>query len=117
MTRSYEDYVFFWRPSGPEGWASQWYPSPFHASVAFHGDADAPLEEVRLPTAEHWMMLQKALLFRDYDIARQVLAIGGNKSADCAKIRSMGRKVKNFDEEVWVKERGKLSGWLVRLDR
>ena len=54
------------------------------------------------------MMVQKALLFGDTDIARKTIAIKGSKSADCAKVRGMGRKVKNFDEEVWLGARGEL---------
>ncbi|KZP28106.1 DUF1768-domain-containing protein [Athelia psychrophila] len=105
MPRSHEDFVFFWRPSEPNGWASQWYPSPFRAPIKFPG-ADDP-EEVLFPTAEHWMMVQKAVLFGDYKIARKIIAIKGVKSTDCAKVRGMGRKVNNFDDETWLNARGK----------
>jgi predicted NAD-dependent protein-ADP-ribosyltransferase YbiA (DUF1768 family) len=60
------------------------------------------------PTAEHWMMTQKSILFGDAEIAKEVLAIKGSKHTDCSKVKAMGRKVKNFDEKVWVSERGKL---------
>jgi predicted NAD-dependent protein-ADP-ribosyltransferase YbiA (DUF1768 family) len=58
------------------------------------------------PTAEHWMMSQKALLFEDSEIAKQVLAITGSGHADCGKVKAMGRNVQGFEEEVWVNNRG-----------
>jgi len=54
------------------------------------------------------MMTQKALLFGDSDVAKEVLAIKGSKHTDCKKVKAMGRQVKQFDEEVWVSQRGEL---------
>jgi len=56
-------------------------------------------EEVTFPSAEHWMMVQKALLFKDVEIAREMLLVS------MAQVKALGRKVKNFDEEEWVKSR------------
>ena len=53
------------------------------------------------PTAEHWMMACKALLFNDQDIFAQVISTTGTLKT----IKSLGRKVSNFDEEVWVAAR------------
>lgn len=52
------------------------------------------------------MMTQKAILFEDWEIAEQVLAITGSGHADCGKVKAMGRKVRDFKEEVWIHKRG-----------
>ncbi|KAL0958341.1 hypothetical protein HGRIS_000486 [Hohenbuehelia grisea] len=67
--RTRDDYVFFFGTSHKNGWASQWYPAEFTAIVQIGGKD----ETVDLPTAEHWMMLQKALLFDDIAVARSVI--------------------------------------------
>jgi ribA/ribD-fused uncharacterized protein len=58
-------------------------------------------EEVTFPSAEHWMMVKKALLFKDAEKAREILKVPDNM----AKVKALGRKVKDFDEAVWVNER------------
>jgi ribA/ribD-fused uncharacterized protein len=63
---------------------SQWWPCPFE------------VEGVRFATAEHWMMVKKAKLFGDQEIAQQILE---NNSPENAK--KLGRLVKNFDPMVW----------------
>jgi ribA/ribD-fused uncharacterized protein len=77
------DFLFFWGndPSRP---FSQWYPSPFDVG------------DLHFPTAEHWMMVQKALFFKDEE---HVNAILKNPSPDAAK--RMGRLVRNFDLKKW----------------
>lgn len=77
--------VYFWRPHEEgTGYLGQWYSSPFTVS----GDTYA--------TAEMWMMVQKARLFGDEDVARQML-----KTSDPKKHKALGRQVKNFDNRVW----------------
>ncbi|OJD39821.1 uncharacterized protein BKCO1_2000242 [Diplodia corticola] len=77
--------IYFWREyDEPYGFLSQWYDCAFH-----HGT-------ITYRTAEMWMMAQKANLFGDTDIARQILA-----APTPAKQKSLGRKVKNFDRKVW----------------
>ncbi len=47
-------------------------------------------------STEHWMMYQKALLFNDLAIAQQIL--------DChapGEAKELGRKVTNFDNDIW----------------
>jgi ribA/ribD-fused uncharacterized protein len=54
-------------------------------------------------TAEHWMMAGKARLFADAEIAARIVAArtpGGAKK--------LGRQVRGFREEVWVRERAAL---------
>ena len=77
--------VYFWRPHEEgTGYLGQWYSSPFTVS----GDTYV--------TAEMWMMVQKARLFGDEDVARQML-----KTSDPKKHKALGRQVKNFDNRVW----------------
>ena len=60
------------------------------------------------PTAEHWMMVQKALLFKDEAVARKILSMTDVNSSSLADVKSLGRKVSNFNEETWVSERGRI---------
>lgn len=88
------------------GWGSQWYNSPFTVKVIFsEGDTE---ECITFPTAEHWMMVQKALLFKDEAIAREILRVADVGSGSMALVKSLGRKVLNFDEEKWVSARERI---------
>jgi ribA/ribD-fused uncharacterized protein len=60
-------------------------------------------EEVTFPSAEHWMMVQKALLFKDVEMAREMLEV-----EDMAAVKALGRKVRNFDEDEWVGARERI---------
>ncbi|KAF7349193.1 DUF1768 domain-containing protein [Mycena sanguinolenta] len=98
------DYTFFYGTNHVNGWASQWYRAPFTATV----NIDGVDQEVEFPTTEHWMMLHKALLFSDFDVAREVLSTDGTSKQDMTKVKRLGRKVKNFKEDVWVKNRERI---------
>lgn len=50
-------------------------------------------------------MVQKALLFQDAEVARQIMDAPGTGSVDMAYIKSLGRKVRGFDEAKWVAKR------------
>ncbi|KAJ6499557.1 hypothetical protein C8R47DRAFT_293400 [Mycena vitilis] len=100
-SRDPKDYTFFWSTNHVNGWASQWYMSKFIATVKWDGAE----KEVEFLSNEHWMMLRKALLFADYDVAKEVLTISGTSKQDMAAVKALGRKVKNFDETKWVKYR------------
>ena len=50
-------------------------------------------------------MACKALLFNDQDIFAQVISTTGTSSSTLKTIKSLGRKVSNFDEEIWVAAR------------
>lgn len=63
---------------------SQWFLSPFS------------VEGVIYPTAEHWMMARKALLFNDKEIYEKIL-----QSEKPGSAKALGRKVRNFEEDVW----------------
>ena len=69
--------------SGPH-MLSQWWPCTF------------TWEGLTLPSAEHGMMLGKARLFGDAEIAEKILA---TSAPDVAK--RLGRKVRGFDTERW----------------
>jgi len=45
-------------------------------------------------------MYQKALLFNDFEVASQIL-----NETDVRKIKALGRKVKDFDNELWDKHK------------
>ena len=61
-------------------------------------------EEVTFPSAEHWMMVQKALLFKDAEKAREILEVPDDMGA----VKALGREVKNFDEAQWVSARRRI---------
>ncbi|KAH6853378.1 hypothetical protein B0I37DRAFT_348834 [Chaetomium sp. MPI-CAGE-AT-0009] len=80
--------VYFWRETDPlTGYLSQWY------ACAFTDDTDP---SIIYPTAEHYMMYQKALLFHDPAIAAEIL-----RASHPRQVRELGRQVSNFDDKVW----------------
>ncbi|CAN5447247.1 NADAR domain-containing protein [soil metagenome] len=90
-------YMFFWghtnKPNEPMGKFvfSQWYESPF------------VVDNITYTTAEHWMMAQKALLFDDKAVYKEIL--------DCKKpgeAKELGRQVNNFKDDVWNEQRYEL---------
>jgi len=93
-TGSKPRFLLFWGhtspPNAPVGKAclSQWFLAPF------------VLEGKSYPTAEHYMMEQKALLFEDHQAATRILS-----SAHPGKAKELGRHVRGFDEITWEKER------------
>jgi ribA/ribD-fused uncharacterized protein len=87
-------FLFFWghRPSasgrlGPEC-LSQWWPAPF------------VVDGVRYPTAEHFMMAEKARLFGDGEAREKILA-----AASPAAAKKLGRTVRGFHEQKWTRAR------------
>ena len=48
--------------------------------------------------AEQYMMYKKAMLFRDFKTARKVL-----NSSDPREQKSLGRQVRSFDNNIWLK--------------
>lgn len=86
-------YLFFWGHTGKPGQLgkeclSQWYPAPFE------------IEGVRYPTAEHYMMYQKAALFGDDVSAKKMLS-----ATTPGEVKTLGRGVSGFDEGRWVAAR------------
>lgn len=109
MPRAADDYVYFWKPTDPVvGWAGQWYPSPFTGTIhlpVYPESRELVETQAEFPTAEHWMMVGKALLFKDYEIAREILDIKGSGTGHCRQVKALGQKVRGFEETVWVRER------------
>jgi len=73
---------FFWKSTSP---LSNWHPSPF---IDEYGN--------KFPTNEHYMMWRKAILFKDTEIAELIL-----KQPDPKTVKSLGRRVHNFDSVIW----------------
>jgi ribA/ribD-fused uncharacterized protein len=78
-----ERFTFFWRATSP---FSQWHHSTF------------TVDGITYNCAEQFMMYQKAILFGDKEIAQKIL-----KESLPMKQKYLGRKVRNFDEQVWEK--------------
>ncbi|KAL1609887.1 hypothetical protein SLS60_001552 [Paraconiothyrium brasiliense] len=76
--------VYFWKPDQGHGYLGQWFWSPW----LHEGD--------EYKTAEMWMMVGKARLFDDEDVAQEILAADNPR-----KQKALGRKVRNFDEKIW----------------
>ncbi|MTI30960.1 NADAR family protein [Xanthovirga aplysinae] len=83
-------FIFFWghqpKKNGNIGKScfSQWWESDFiHNGLVFS-------------TAEKWMMFKKAELFKDEVILKKIITVNDPK-----EIKSLGRQIKNFDQEVW----------------
>lgn len=88
--------IFFWHEDEePFGYISQWYKAPLH---------DTSVPEIVFPTAEHWMMYQKAKLFHDDATAAQIISPEGQKMHP-RKIKSWGQEVQGFDEKIRNRER------------
>jgi ribA/ribD-fused uncharacterized protein len=84
------EFLFFWMPAKKTGGAigkeclSQWYEAPF------------VLNGRRYPTAEHYMMAQKALLFGDATAFAKVMA-----AETPGEAKAVGREVRSFRKEQW----------------
>lgn len=89
-----QKFLFFWghqkHKDGTVGKSclSQWWESDFTIDGNLYY------------SAEHYMMAEKARLFNDFEIREQIL---NTKSP--AKAKKLGRKVANFDQEIWKKHR------------
>jgi ribA/ribD-fused uncharacterized protein len=87
-------YLFFWghQPSRDgtitKACFSQW----FEAGFVVGGD--------RYPTAEHYMMAEKARLFGDDECRTAILA-----APHPHKAKSLGREVQNFEQAQWERQR------------
>lgn len=87
-------YIFFWGHTPKQNGVldtsvfSQWYPASF------------VLEKVVYPTAEHYMMAEKARLFGKNAIAEEIIL-----AKTPAQAKSLGRQVLGFDENEWKKYR------------
>jgi len=84
------DFLFFWGHHGKpdrltKACLSQWYPSTFE------------VEMVTYNCAEQYMMAEKARTFKDYEMCDKIM-----KSSTPKEIKTLGRQVRNFDENRWA---------------
>lgn len=76
--------ICFHNPDEENGYLSNWYHSFFY------------VKGIMFSSMEQYMMYCKATCFNDLEIARQIL-----ETSDVAKIKSLGRLVKNYDDNHW----------------
>jgi len=84
-----DDFVFFWghedREAGmTKACLSQWYPCSFVVGEQYYN------------CAEQYMMSEKAFMFGDEEVYRQIL-----QEYNQMTIKKLGRKVRNFNDFVW----------------
>lgn len=83
-------YLFFWghQPNADgsvgKGCFSQWFEASFE------------VEGQRYPTAEHFMMAEKARFFRDEAVRARILGV-----RTAAEAKKLGRTVNGFDDAAW----------------
>lgn len=84
-------YLYFWghQPtkdgSASKTCFSQWFEAAFE------------VDGVHYPTAEHYMMAEKARLFEDHDALERILA-----TTNPAAAKAAGREIRQFDEKQWA---------------
>ena len=87
-------YVFFWGHqkskdgSTTKSCFSQWWEQPFE------------IEGIEYKSAEHWMMAEKARLFKDEEVLSQILL-----ASSPAEAKKLGRKVRQFEQTTWETHR------------
>ena len=82
-------FVFFWKPNAKvvdESCFSQWQPSLFRVNAYDYC------------CAEQYMMAEKARLFGDEEVEKEIM-----NTSDPKLMKALGRKVRNFDPQVWDK--------------
>ena len=89
---------FFREYDMPYGFLSQWYETAFTAP-----NPDPTSQPMTFRTTEQYMMYHKAHLFKDYEIAEQIML-----GATPKKQKALGRKVKDFDGKTWNTHREKI---------
>lgn len=84
------EYLFFWGHKKNNDATvgatclSQWFEAGFD------------IDGIRYPTAEHYMMAEKARLFGDDDALQKIL-----QATHPGDAKKLGRTVKNYQEEMW----------------
>lgn len=77
--------ILFWSVNGSYGYFSNW----FRCNIT---DKNG----IKYTSTEQYFMYQKAILFNDLEVAEKIL-----KESNQAKIKALGREVKNFVSSVW----------------
>lgn len=87
------EYVFFWgHQRSKKGITASCFSQWFNAEFIVEGQC--------YPTAEHFMMAEKAALFGDQEVRAQVLLAPTPNAA-----KALGRNVRGFNDEVWLQHR------------
>ena len=76
--------ICFHNPDEENGYLRNWYLSNFKS------------DGIEYTSMEQYMMYQKAICFKDYEIAKKIL-----KTDNVAEIKTLGRKVSNYDDHIW----------------
>nr|WP_294668056.1 NADAR family protein [uncultured Blautia sp.] len=76
--------ICFHNPDEENGYLSNWYPSQFS------------INGIQFSSMEQYMMYKKAVCFKDDDIAKKILG-----SIDVARIKALGRLVRNYNDSYW----------------
>lgn len=76
--------IGFHNPEDPHGYLSNWYLSDF------------TVDGIQYTSMEQYMMYQKAICFHDEVIASKI-----RNTDDVAKIKALGRKVRNYHDTIW----------------
>lgn len=76
--------ICFHNPDEENGYLSNWYESKFI------------VDHVKFSSMEQFMMYQKAITFQDQTIAKEIL-----QTKDSAKIKQLGRQVRNYNDHIW----------------
>ena len=79
-----DNVVCFHAPDEENGYLSNWFLSDF------------TLDGITFSSMEQYMMYQKAICFRDMEIASKIL-----ETKDVAVIKDLGRQVSGYDENTW----------------
>lgn len=82
--RPVNNLVCFFDREDENPWFSNWYPCRFF------------WQGIRFTTLEQYMMYRKACVFGDEDTRAAILA-----TDDPARIKAWGRKVQNYQDDVW----------------
>lgn len=87
---SKEEFLFFYGHTPDKEYAcfSNWYPSEFTK------------DSQKFANTEQYMMYRKAKLMGDNEMAEKILGEGDPK-----RVKALGRKVRNWNEELWVAHR------------
>ena len=76
--------ICFHNPDEENGYLSNWYPSCFR------------VDNINYSSKEQFMMYQKAICFKDSDMAAQILA-----EDDVSHIKQLGRLVERYNDHHW----------------
>ncbi|OAX83749.1 hypothetical protein ACJ72_01882 [Emergomyces africanus] len=96
--------VYFWKPGSENGYLGQWYASEFTWERPFDDESD-DVEILKYDNTEQFMMHGKGLLFAPDDPITQDILARDVETPHPSELRTLGRQIPNFDDDVWKKHR------------